>query len=201
MMILSSFFTFMSVGIVIWYISLYNLQFRNYTLFQNAANYATLAVGGAITAILSAKAIRHLPAQCIMAIGSVASCASLTLIATMPARQAYWAQVFPALILLAFGPDFLFTASQIIASNTVKRKNQGAAGSLFGTVLSYGLSAGLGFAGTVEVYTNDGGQNMLQGYRNALYLGIGMAGFAAVIAIAFVRIPKDRREGWAEDDR
>jgi len=131
-----------------------------------------------------------------MAIGSMSSCAALILVATMPAKQTYWAQVFPALLLLSFGLDFLFTASQIIASNSVKWKHQGAAGSLIGTVLSYGLSTELGFKGTVEVYTNDNSKNPVQGYQNALYLGIGMADFAAVITVAFVRIPKiDEKDG------
>ncbi|KAF1984310.1 MFS general substrate transporter [Aulographum hederae CBS 113979] len=201
MMIISAFLTFMSVGIIIWYITLYNFEFRGYTIFESAASYATLAVCGTFAAIISAKVIPHLAAQYIMAIGSLASCVALILVATMPAQQTYWAQAFPALIFTAFGPDFLFTASQIIASNSVKRKDQGAAGSLIGTVLSYGLSIGLGFAGTVEAYTNDGGRDLLTGYRNALYLGIGMAGCAAVIAVLFVRIPKDRREGWDEDDK
>ncbi|KAK2015088.1 MFS general substrate transporter [Colletotrichum eremochloae] len=199
-MIVSAFFTFMAVGILVWYISLWNLQVRHYTLFLNGACYATLAVCGAVAAILSAVAIRHLAAQYIMAIGSLATAVSLILVATMPEQQSYWAQMFPALIIVALGPDFLFTASQIIASNSVKRNQQGIAGSFVGTVLSYGLSTGLGFAGTVEAYTNSNGKNPVQGYRNALYLGIGMAGCATAIALAFVRIPKDRREGWDDDE-
>ncbi|KAK1574778.1 uncharacterized protein LY79DRAFT_523216, partial [Colletotrichum navitas] len=151
---------------------------------------------GAFAAILSALVIRHLTAQYIMAIGSLASAAALALVCTIPEQQIYWAQLFPTLILGALGPDFLFTASQIIASNNVKRSQQGIAGSFVGTLLSYGLSIGLGFAGTVKVYTNSNGKILVQDYRNALYLGIGMASCAALMTLAFVRIPKDRREGW-----
>lgn len=201
MMILTAFLSFMSVGIVIWYISIWNLQIRHYTLFLNGASYATLAVCGALAAIISAKVIRHLPAEYIMAIGSLAICVASILIATMPEQQTYWAQVFPALLITAFGPDFLFTAAQIIASNTVKRHQQGIAGSLIGTLLFYGLSTGLGFAGTVEAYTNNHGHNPVRGYRNALYLGIGLSGCAALLAVLFVRIPKDQREGWDEDEQ
>ncbi|KAF2122650.1 major facilitator superfamily domain-containing protein [Lophiotrema nucula] len=200
MMILSAFFTFMAVGIAIWYIELWELTLRHYTILEVGASWATLAVGGAVAAIVSAQVVRHFAAQYMMASGSLCTSICLILIATMPAKQIYWAQVFPALIFLSFGPDFLFTAAQIIASNTVKRKHQGAAGSLIGTILSYGISIGLGFAGTVDVYTNDGGKHVLKGYRNATYLGIGMAGAAVGIALLFVRIPKDRREGWDEDD-
>ncbi|KAK9252329.1 putative MFS-type transporter [Lipomyces tetrasporus] len=101
-----AFFSFMSVGIVIWYISIRNLTIRHYTLFLNGAGYATLAVCGTVAAIASAKVIRYLPAQYIMAIGSVASCVALTLTATMPEQQTYWVQIFPALIFTAFGPDY-----------------------------------------------------------------------------------------------
>jgi hypothetical protein len=104
------------------------------------------------------------------------------------------------LIFIALGPDFLFTASQIVASNAVPRRQQGVAGSLFGTLLTYGLSTGLGFAETVDVYTNDGGRKPLEGHRHELWLGAGFAFAAAIVAALFVRIPKDTREGWLEGE-
>jgi hypothetical protein len=199
-MVGAAFLTFMAIGIVIWYITVINITIRHYTIFSDAASYATLAVCGACAAMLSALFVRILPAQAIMIIGSLASGAALILVATSPAQQSYWAQFFPALILTAFGPDFLFTASQIVASNSVSREQQGVAGSLIGTLLTYGLSTGLGFAGTVDVYTNDHGRNPLAGHRHALWLGVGFAFSAAVLALAFVRIPKDVREGWATEE-
>ncbi|KAI1608584.1 major facilitator superfamily domain-containing protein [Exophiala viscosa] len=199
-MIAAAFITFMAVGVVIWYISIWEYQIRGYTLLLLGASYSTLAVCGAGAAFASGKAIRILPAQYIMVIGAVATAVSNILLATMPAHQTYWAQVFPALICLAFGPDFIFTAAQIIASNAVKRRHQGIAGSLVGTVASYGMSTGLGVASTVEVYTNGHGKKQIQGFRHALYLGVGMASLAAIIALMSVRIPKDTREGWDEDD-
>jgi hypothetical protein len=199
-MIVSAFSAFMSVGIAIWYISVWNLQVRHYTLLSNAAAFSTLGVCGAAAALISAKVVRYAPAEHIMALGSLSACVALILVATMPEQQIYWAQVFPAMVLTAFGPDFLFTAAQIIASNTVPRHQQGIAGSLVGTLLSYGLSTGLGFAGTVEAYTKDHGRNVVQGYRNALYMGVGLAAVAMILAVLFIRIPKDQRDGWDEDD-
>lgn len=157
-MIAVAFITFMAVGIFIWYSSVWQYTIRRYTLLQLAASYATLAVCGTGAAFASGRATRLIPAQYIMVIGAVATAVSNILIATMPAQQTYWAQVFPALICLALGPDFIFTAAQIIASNAVKRRHQGIAGSLVGTVASYGMSTGLGVASTVEVYTNDHGR-------------------------------------------
>jgi MFS family permease len=199
-MILASFFAFMSVGITIWYIAVWNLEVHHFSLLLNAASYTPLAVCGTCAAFIAAKLIRWVAAEHIMVIGAMGSCVAAILIATMPAQQLYWAQMFPAVILTAFGPDLLFTAAQIIASNTVKRNQQGIAGSLIGTLLSYGLSTGLGFAGTVEAYTNHQGRNPVKGYRGAMYVGIGLAAAAAVLALLFVRIPKDQRDGWEEDD-
>lgn len=200
LVILVSFLAIMSVGILIWYITLYNQVLRHYTIFASSATYVPLAVMGAVAAFASSYAIPRLPAQFILAIGSTASCIACILVATTPAQQVYWAQIFPAVILTAFGPDFIFTATQIIASNTVRRDQQGIAGSLMGTVLSYSLSTGVGFAGTVETYTNDHGRDILRGYRCALYLGIGLSGLATMIALGFVRVPKDQREGWEDGD-
>jgi hypothetical protein len=104
------------------------------------------------------------------------------------------------MIVIAFSADLVFAASQIIASNAVARRYQGAAGSLIGTLLSYGLSTGLGFAGTVEVYTNKGGTDVLSGIRGAEYLAIGFGGAALAVDLLFVRMPKSDQEGWRDED-
>ncbi|KAJ9616497.1 hypothetical protein H2200_000216 [Cladophialophora chaetospira] len=199
-MITATFLTFMAVGIYCWYLTLWNSKIRGYDLLLVGAAWQPLTVFGTIAAFTSGKIVRYIPAEYIMALGALGTAVSLTLIATQPIPQSYWAQCFPSFIAFSFGPDFIFTAAQIITSNAVKRKHQGIAGSLVGTVGSYGLSTGLGFAATVEAYTNDGGRDMAQGYRNACYLGIGIAGAAVLLSLAFVRIPKDQRDGWDEDD-
>jgi len=122
------------------------------------------------------------------------------LLATMPAQQIYWQTSFFAVCFAAFCPDFIFTASQIIASNSVARNEQGIAGSSIGTLMTYGISTGIGFGGTVEVHTNRGGTDVVRGYRSALYLGIGFAAASLVLSLIFVRIKKDDREGWNDQD-
>ncbi|KIW70364.1 hypothetical protein PV04_02639 [Phialophora macrospora] len=199
-MITATFFTFMAVGIHVWYVTVWNSKVRGYSMLLVGAAWQPLTVFGTVAAILSGKIVRYISAEYIMAMGSLATAVAMILIATQPVPQTYWAQCFPSTIILSFGPDFIFTAAQIIASNAVRRKHQGIAGSLIGTVGSYGLSTGLGFAATVEAYTDDGGTKPIQGYRHALYLGVGIAGAAMLLALAFVRIPKDERDGWDEGD-
>ena len=118
----------------------------------------------------------------------------------MPAQQSYWLAVFPATIIQSFCPDFIFTAAAIIASNSVKRSEQGVAASLIGTLQLYATSTGLGFAGIVEVHTSDHGINSVKGYRSALYLGIGMAAMALAISTFWVRMPKIAMQGRQGED-
>lgn len=159
-----------------------------------------LAVGGAFAAFVAAYLISRLSAQYILAIGSSAMLLASILLATMPAQQIYWQTAFIAILFASFCPDFIFTAAQIIASNSVTREQQGVAGSLIGTLLSYGISTGLGFGGTVEVHTNKLGTDIVKGFRSALYLGIGFSAMSLVLSLLFVRIKKDEREGWGEKD-
>ena len=87
-----------------------------------------------------------------------------------------------------------------MACNSVGRKDQGVAGSLIGTLQLYATSIGLGFAGIVETHAVPVGAARVEGYRAALYFGIGLAAVALAIGLAFVRMPKDTREGWQGED-
>lgn len=101
----------------------------------------------------------------------------------MPVQQSYWPQVFPAVILMSFCPDLVFTAAQIIASNAVLRSQQGVAASLVGVLLLYGNSIGLGFAGTIEMQVDASRRQTVEGYRAALWFGCGIALLALVLGM------------------
>ena len=85
--------------------------------------------------------------------------------------------------------DMSFPAGTLIVSDSVRKEHQGMGASLVNTVVNYSISIGVGIAGTVEVHTNRGGHTMedvLKGYRSALYLGIGLSGLGLVIALLFL---------------
>lgn len=79
-----------------------------------------------------------------------------------------------------------FPSGTLILSNAMPREHQGLAGSLVSTTVNYSISLGLGFAGTVESNVNNGGRDVLRGFRGALYLGIGLAGLGVVVSICFM---------------
>lgn len=192
------FFSFMSLGIYLWYMSVFMSEIRGDTLIQVGVQFLPLTILGCANAFFAAWLIPRIPTQYIIGIGCLAMVGINALLSTMRADLTYWAMGFPAMLLSSFTIDLIVTAAQIIASNTVSKKHQGVAGSLVGTLLSYGMSTGLGFAGTVEVNTFEGGKNPLKGYHSAGYLATGFAAAAFLLAVIFVRIPKDTREGWED---
>ena len=183
--------SYMSYGIVFWYMAAWQQIIRQWTLLQYAAGVSPLAVFGALAAIFSAWLISVMAAQYVLAIGSVAVIASGIIVATMPEQQNYWIGIFPATVLFSFCPDFIYTAAQIIACNSVQKRHQGVAGSLIGTLQLYGTSLGVGFAGVVDIHTDSTEADPVKGYRNALYLGIGLGAASLLLDIIFVRMPRE----------
>lgn len=85
--------------------------------------------------------------------------------------------------------DMSFPSATIIMSDAVPQKHQGVAASLVNVVVNYSISIGLGFAGTVEAYINNGGltdADILKGYRGAQYMGCGLSGLGFLTAAMFV---------------
>lgn len=192
---LAIFLSFMSLGIFFWYMNIYMQTIRGDSLIKVGVQYLPLTIFGCANAFFAAWLVPRVPAQVIISMGCLAIVTINVLLATIPANLTYWAMAFPAMFLSAFTIDLITTSAQIITSNTVSIMHQGVAGSLVGTLLSYGMSTGLGFAGTVEVNTFDNGNNLLNGYHCAAYLGVGMASTALILSVVFIRIPKDTREG------
>ncbi|KAE8446755.1 hypothetical protein EG329_011660 [Mollisiaceae sp. DMI_Dod_QoI] len=199
-LILVVLFSVMSYGIALWYMVAWQQLIRHWSAFHFAIGLLPHAIFGSLAAPVAAWLIPRVAAQWILAFATIVVLLSSVLLVSMPAQQLYWAQVFPATILMALCPDFMFTAAQIVATNSVRRHEQGIAGSLISLLQLYGASIGLGFAGTVEANTNKHGKDTLAGYRGALYLAIGLAVAALAIDLLFVRVPKDEREGWQHEE-
>ncbi|CAG9986339.1 unnamed protein product [Clonostachys byssicola] len=194
--------SYMSVGVFVWYSVAWQQMLRHSSVLDCGIHFIPFGFGAVAAVGIAAWLIPRVAAQWIMAIGIVTILAANLLIATMPVQQIYWAQLFPAILLSSFCPDFVYVAAQLIASNSVGRRHQGVAGSLIGTLNLYGNSLGLGFAGTIETELADGespGQ-IVFGFRAAAYFGVALAVASLILDLGFVRLPKDEREGWEEDE-
>ncbi|KAF4171054.1 hypothetical protein CNMCM8927_003790 [Aspergillus lentulus] len=190
--------SFMSNGIFLWYLVAWLQLLRDESILQFGIEWTPFGVVATIGTFIAAWLIPRLAAQWILAIGSAAIMLANVLLATMPEQQIYWAQVFPATIFMAFCPDFVYVAAQIVASNSVRRSQQGVAASLIGTLNLYGNSLGLGFAGTIETQVSKYRTDQVLGFRAALFFGAGIALAAVILDVLFVRVVKDEREGWRD---
>lgn len=195
-------FSFMSYGTFIWYMIAWQQDIRHFSVLSTAWGLTPLAIFSAAGAFIAAWLVPRLAVQWILVIGAMAVLIAEALVATMPEQQLYWKQMFVATVIQSFCPDFIYTAAQIVACNSVGKKDQGVAGSLIGTLQLYATSIGLGFAGIVETHVAAGAATgeSADGYRAALYFGMGLASMALIVGFAFVRMPKDTREGWQIKD-
>lgn len=202
-------FSYMAFGIALWYAISWQQVLRHISVFQIGVNFVPFGIGALAAVGLAAYLLPRVAAKWVMAIGVGVILAASLLLATMPINQSYWPQTFPAMILCGFCPDFVYLAAQVIASNSVGRKYQGVASSLVGTLNLYGVSLGLGFAGTIETevtksFLSSGAsgnrEGVVAGFRAALYFSAALAVVGLLLNFAFVRLPKAEREGWEEED-
>lgn len=175
----------------IWYFYLFQIiqQLRHAPPLLTSAYFSPVVISGVIAAVATGFLLRRLSPPIVMTGALIAFLIGIILIATLPPHQIYWGQMFVCLIVMPFGMDMSFPAATIILSDAVKKEHQGIAASLVNTVVNYGISLGLGFAGTVEVNINPGGTSpeaILKGYRAALYLGIGLSVLGLAISLCFL---------------
>ncbi|KAJ5569961.1 uncharacterized protein N7459_009391 [Penicillium hispanicum] len=175
-----------SFGVVTFYY--YNIleNIEGNTGLLVTAKFASASISGASAAIITGLLLSRIRPSIIMLIAMLAFSAGQALLASMPIGQIYWANAFVIPIITPWGMDMSFPSGILILSNAMPRQDQGCAGSLVNTVVNYSISMGLGLAGVVEYYVNDGGNDALKGYRGATYTGVGLAGLGTIIATCFL---------------
>lgn len=175
-------------GIWIFYFLQFLSQLRHESPLLQSAHLAPVAAVGMCAGITTGFLMSRVRPAYILAIALMCFAMGSILIGTAPVQQFYWTQTFFSLLVAPFGMDMSFPAATVMLSNSVKKEHQGIAASLVMTVVNYSISLGLGFAGTVEVHVNHGGgtpELLLQGYRGAWYMGIGLASGGVVLSMIF----------------
>ncbi|SCU93366.1 LADA_0G02696g1_1 [Lachancea dasiensis] len=174
-----------SFGIWLFYLWRFLQGLRGVTPLLASAQVAPVAISGLCAAITTGHALAHYPPSSIMLFAMTAFTVGCILICTAPVHQSYWAQTFVSIIVMPWGMDMSFPAATIMLSNCMPHEHQGLAASLVNTMVNYSISLGLGFAGTIESRVNDGGQDVLSGYRGAWYMGVGLSGLGVCVAAAY----------------
>lgn len=176
-------------GIWIYYLWEFFSQLRGATPLQAAAWVSPVAISGAMAAITTGFMLGRIRPAWVMTIALTSFTVGTILIVTAPVDQTYWAQSFIGIIIIPWGMDMSFPAATLILSDAASKEHQGMAASMVITIINYSISLSLGFAGTVEVNVNHGGKtpdDLLLGFRGALYVGIGLSGFGIFLSLMFL---------------
>ena len=183
-----------SFGIWVFYQWQFWTNLRHQPLLTSAAQNVPSGISGFCAAVTTGFMLsKGVPPGIIMFLALLAFTVGNILYATAPVAQTYWAQSFVAQVVTPWGMDLSFPAAVIILSDSMPSEYQGVAASLVNTVVNYSISIGLGFAGTVERQVNDGGKDVLKGYRGAWYMGTGLAGLGVAVSIVMTWV------GWRKE--
>jgi MFS family permease len=192
-------------GIWLYYLWQFWEELRGVSPLLGSAMISPVTISGAFAAISTGLLIGKVGPRWLMLVSMTAFTVGSILVATMPVGQIYWAQSFVATLITPIGMDGSFPAgmfsvilyscfpakhhliaANIMISNIMPPRHQGVGASLVNTVLNYSISIGLGLAGLVEMRINPDGTKLLEGYRAAWYLGIGIGGLGMAVALAAV---------------
>ncbi|RDW66493.1 hypothetical protein BP6252_10128 [Coleophoma cylindrospora] len=175
-------------GIWIFYLWQFLEEIRNVTPLLGSAMLAPTAISGLTASIACGFLLSRLGPPVIMLCSMTAFCLGNILLSCVPVSQTFWAQTFVSIVIMPWGMDMSFPSATIVLSNAMPREHQGVAASLINTVVNYSISIGLGIAGLAEVSVNDGGKDLLKGYRAAWYVGIALAGSGILLAFIFIGV-------------
>ncbi|KEZ39001.1 hypothetical protein SAPIO_CDS10365 [Scedosporium apiospermum] len=171
-----------SFGIWILYLVQILQTIRNLSPLLTMAWLSPSAIAGAVAAVVTGKLLGPFKVKpaVLMTMAPAAFTAGSILTGLAPTDQVYWGQIFVSMLIMPFGMDMTFPAATLIMSDSMAKEHQGIGASLVNTVVNYGIALGVAFAGTVEVHTHGDGESsedILRGYRGALYNGDGTRGF------------------------
>lgn len=177
----------MSFGMFQYYTPLFLQRFRAQSPLGTVLQMLPTALTGVVAAILAVILLPRVPGYTIFGASMLCFFIGQLLLALTPVSQSYWRMTFPTTLVITFGPDLSFACASLIASDLLPPDQQGVAGSFINTVVNYSVALGLALAGNVETGTNEGGADLLKGYRAAWWLGAGFAALGGVMTAVFYK--------------
>ncbi|KAK3984033.1 putative drug resistance protein [Cladorrhinum sp. PSN332] len=173
-------------SIWVYYCCRFEEMMRGWGPVLTSVGFIPAPICGLAASILAGFLISKIKPHWIMLISMCAFFVGSLLLATAPVSQSYWLNTFFGILIMPFGMDMSNPAATILLSNSVSKEHQGIAASLVVTTVNYSISIALGIAGTIEVHTNDGGYDILKGYRAAQYFGTGLGFLGVLLALCFL---------------
>lgn len=196
-------------GFAAWqfYVALFYLRVEKASSLMTAAYLSPNGFIGILATFVCASTLHILPGHYLFATSCLAF--GLGSVFYIPLSYdpnlSYWFTGFIGIILSTFGPDMSFASASVFVTSNVKRKYQGAAGSLVNTTINISMSLGVGIAGIVEsAYLTSKHieeptrEETLESYRAAWFFSLGVTIVGTILTILFVRIPKTDEKAHEE---
>ena len=154
--------------------------FRDWTPLLASAGFAHTPIVGLLASMLVAYLLRRVTPYWVLLASMLFFTLSAALMATAPVEQTYWLNSFLSILFVPLGINMSLPVAAILVANSLPAEHRDAAGSLIFAAVLTSASVGLGVAGTV---VSNLGEGSLGGYRGALYVAVGLAGFGSVLAL------------------
>lgn len=184
------------VGSWQFYAVRFMLTIQGHSPIITACFLIPIGVFGALASWVVARTLHIVPGHYILIGSMIAFALGPVFFLPQTSGTIYWALSFPGLSLTTFGPDMSFAAISIFITSSVPKTYQGAAGSFLITAQNLSTATMAAIGGTIASSASQTGtaELDLNGYRAAWWFSLGVCLLAAVICIAFVRIPKSEEK-------
>src|SRR5581483_7039826 len=159
-----------------------------------------------LTSAFVSKIVNKIGYKPFLVAGPVVSAIRLFLVAhLMKVGGHYWQNVFPGLVLFAFGMGFSFISMTLAATSGVPKHFSGIAGGVLNTSQQVGGAIGLAVLSAVYASTLKTGlaagtavkSVKIHSYQSGLHVGVGLAIAAAIICFVVVKNEKVSPEAMA----
>ncbi|GIZ40527.1 hypothetical protein CKM354_000386100 [Cercospora kikuchii] len=190
-------FSYGTCGIYLLYATLFCMNILGASPMQLVAWYTPSATIGIILAITGGALLHKVPPMILLVITGGAIIIESVLFALAPSDAYYWAWIFVPMVMMTLSIDIVFTVANVFFSSTLRRSQQGLAGSLSNVLMQLGIAVLLGFAELVGSETAH--QGLKQSYHNVFWFNLACGSTALVIFVAFVRVPRQKSDLTADE--
>jgi EmrB/QacA subfamily drug resistance transporter len=168
----------------------------------------TSLAGFAVSVLLLPRVLRALPPETVVLIGLVVLAAGHLWLARSPLGPTYFADVLPALMLIAAGVALSFTPSTMVIASGVPAERSGLASGMANASSQIGAAIGIALLGAIVAASAPAGDagagagagaaELLGGFRGAFATAAGLALIAAAATSVLVVRGRRARAGAAE---
>jgi EmrB/QacA subfamily drug resistance transporter len=189
-----------------FFITLYLQQVLHFSPVKTGLSFLPITfIIGIVSGVVS-KYVGRIGYKPFLVVGPLVLALGLYLLSLMRSNGTYWHDVFPGLSICALALGLIFIAMTLAATSGVPKHLSGLASGVFNTAQQVGGAIGLAilsvaYASTFKSNIAAGKSypvSQVSGYSSGLHIGVGLALFAAVIALLVIKNQKvDAKEAMA----